>query len=244
MTKIEYIAIPNIPIINIGDDIAQIIVNNCKESNIQICDGDVMVIAQKIVSISENAIVNLNHVIPSEKAIELAKLTGRTPEECQVFIDESTEILEISGRHVVTRHKNGYVCTSAGVDKSNVSNKKDRLVTLLPKNPDESANKIRLEIKEMLGVDIAVIINDTMGRPYRRGAISESIGIAGIEALEEKESQDLFGNPSMSQVALVDEIAAASAILMGESNEQNPIVLVKGIQYTKDENANIRKLLK
>ena len=244
MTKIEYIEIPNIPIINIGDDIAQIIVNNCKESNIQICDGDVMVIAQKIVSISENAIVNLNHVIPSEKAIELAKLTGRTPEECQVFIDESTEILEISGRHVVTRHKNGYVCTSAGVDKSNVSNKKDRLVTLLPKNPDESANKIRLEIKEMLGVDIAVIINDTMGKPYRRGAISESIGIAGIEALEEKESQDLFGNPSMSQVALVDEIAAASSILMGESNEQNPIVLVKGIQYTKDENANIRKLLK
>ena len=244
MTKIEYIAIPNIPIINIGDDIAQIIVNNCKESNIQICDGDIIVIAQKIVSISENAIVNLNHVIPSEKAIEIAKLTGRTPEECQVFIDESTEILEISGRHVVTRHKNGYVCTSAGVDKSNVSNKKDRLVTLLPKNPDESANKIRLEIKEMLGVDIAVIINDTMGKPYRRGAISESIGIAGIEALEEKESQDLFGNPSMSQVALVDEIAAASAILMGESNEQNPIVLVKGIQYTKNENANIRKLLK
>ena len=244
MTKIEYMAIPNIPIINIGDDIAQIIVNNCKESNIQICDGDIIVIAQKIVSISENAIINLNHVIPSEKAIEIAKLTGRTPEECQVFIDESTEILEISGRHVVTRHKNGYVCTSAGVDKSNVSNKKDRLATLLPKNPDESANKIRLEIKEMLGVDIAVIINDTMGKPYRRGAISESIGIAGIEALEEKESQDLFGNPSISQVALVDEIAAASAILMGESNEQNPIVLVKGIQYTKNENANIRKLLK
>lgn len=96
----------------------------------------------------------------------------------------------------------------------------------------------------MLGVDIAVIINDTMGKPYRRGAISESIGIAGIEALEEKESQDLFGNLSMSQIALVDEIAAASAILMGESNEQNPIVLVKGVQYTRDENANIRKLLK
>lgn len=244
MTKIECMAIPNIPIINIGDDIAQIIVNNCKESNIQICDGDIMVIAQKIVSISENAIINLNHVIPSEKAIEIAKLTGRTPEECQVFIDESTEILEISGRHVVTRHKNGYVCTSAGVDKSNVSNKKDKLVTLLPKNPDESANKIRLEIKKMLDVDIAVIINDTMGKPYRRGAISESIGIAGIEALEEKKSQDLFGNLSMSQIALVDEIAAASAILMGESNEQNPIVLVKGIQYTKNENANIHKLLK
>lgn len=244
MTKIEYMAIPSIPIINIEDDIAQIIVNNCKESNIQICDGDIIVIAQKIVSISENAIINLNHVIPSEKAIEIAKLTGRTPEECQVFIDESTEILEISGRHVVTRHKNGYVCTSAGVDKSNVSNKKDKLVTLLPKNPDKSANKIRLEIKKMLGVDIAVIINDTMGKPYRRGAISESIGIAGIEALEEKQSQDLFGNLSMSQIALVDEIAAASAILMGESNEQNPVVLVKGIQYTKNENANIHKLLK
>ena len=94
MTKIEYIAIPNIPIVNIGDDIAQIIVNNCRRSNIQICDGDIIVIAQKIISISENAIVNLNHVVPSEKAIEISKLTGRTPEECQVFIDESTEILE------------------------------------------------------------------------------------------------------------------------------------------------------
>ena len=96
----------------------------------------------------------------------------------------------------------------------------------------------------MLDVDLAVIINDTMGKPYRRGAISESIGIAGIKALEEKESQDLFGNPSKSPVALVDEIAAASAILMGESDEQNPIVLVKGVQYTRVENASIHDLLK
>lgn len=244
MMSIEYIAIPNIPIVNIGDDITKIIVKNCYENNIQICDGDIIVIAQKIVSIAENAIVNLNNVVPSEKAIEIAKLTGRTPEECQVFLDESSEIIEISGRHVVTRHRNGYVCTSAGVDKSNVSDKKDRLVTLLPKNPDESANKIRLAIREMLGVDVAVIINDTMGKPYRKGSISESIGIAGIDALEEKETQDLFGNPSRSQVALVDELAAASAILMGESNEQNPIVLVKGVNYTRNENASIRKLLK
>lgn len=244
MMKIEYIAVPNIPIVNIGDNIAKIIVKNCTESDIQICDGDIIVIAQKIVSISENAIVNLNHVVASEKAIEIAKLTGRTPEECQVFLDESSEIIEISGKHVVTRHKNGYVCTSAGVDKSNVSDKKNRLVTLLPKDPDKSANEIRLAIREMLGVDVAVIINDTMGKPYRRGSISESIGIAGIEALEEKESQDLFGNSSKSQVALVDEIASASAILMGETNEQTPIVLVKGIQYTRNEHASIQKLLK
>ena len=244
MMSIEYIAIPNVPIVNVGDDIAKIIVKNCYENNIEICDGDIIVIAQKIVSISENAIVNLNNVVPSEKAIEISKLTGRTPEECQVFIDESTEILEISGRHVVTRHRNGYVCTSAGVDKSNVSDKKDRLVTLLPKNPDESANKIRMAIREMLGVDVAVIINDTMGKPYRRGSISESIGIAGIEALEEKETQDLFGNPSKAQVALVDELASAAAILMGESNEQTPIVLVKGVNYTRNDNASIRKLLK
>ena len=242
--KNEYIAIPNIPIVNVGDDIAKIIVDNCIESDIQICDGDILVIAQKIVSIAENAIVNLNDVVPSEKAIEIAKLTGRSPEECQVFLDESSEILEISGKHVVTRHRIGYVCTSAGVDKSNVSDKKNRLVTLLPKDPDKSANKIRLAIKDMMGVDVAVIINDTMGKPYRKGAISESIGIAGIDALEEKESQDLFGNPAKSQVALVDEIAAASAILMGETNEQTPIVLVKGVHYTKNENASIRKLLK
>lgn len=244
MAKIEFIAIPNIPIVNVGDDIAQIIVNKCEENNIQICDNDIIVIAQKIVSISENAIVDLNQVVPSKQAIEMAELTGRSPEECQVFIDESTEILEISGRTVVTRHRNGYVCTSAGVDKSNVAKKKNRLVTLLPKDSDESANNIKLAIEEMLGVKIAVIINDSMGKPYRKGAISESIGLAGIDALEEKDSQDLFGNPSQSQVALVDEIAGGAAILMGEADEQTPIVLVKGVHYTRVENANIHKLLK
>ena len=244
MTKIEFIAIPNIPIVNVGDDIAQIIVDKCEESDIRICDGDIIVVALKLVSISENAIVNLNDIVPSKEAIEIAEQTGRTPEECQVFLDESSEILEISGRTVVTRHKNGYVCTSAGVDKSNVSDKKNRLVTLLPKDSDESANKIKSEIEERLGIKIAVIINDSMGKPYRKGAISESIGIAGIDALEEKSSQDLFGNLSISQVALVDQIAGGAAILMGEANEQTPIVLVKGIHYTRVENACIRKLLK
>ncbi len=244
MTKLEYIAVPDVPIIKIGDNIAQIIIRKCEEHNISICENDVIVIAQKIVSISENAVVNLNYVVPTDRAIKIANLTGRSPEECQVFLDESTEILEISGRHVVTRHRNGYVCTSAGVDKSNVSDKKNKLVTLLPKNPDESAQKIRAEIKEMLEVDIAVIISDTMGKPYRRGSIGESIGIAGISALEEKESYDLFGNPSKSQIALVDELAAASSILMGEANEKNPIVIVKGVEFTKSEVSTIKDLLK
>ena len=244
MNQIQFISIPNIPIINIGDDISKILIKNCNENNIQISDGDIIVVAQKIVSISENAIVSLSNITPSEKAIEISKLTGKSAEECQVFIDESSDILKISGKHIITRHRNGYVCTSAGVDSSNVSDKKNRLVSLLPKNPDESAQKIRLAINKHIGVNIAVIINDTMGKPYRKGGIGESIGIAGIKALEEKKSLDLFGNSSKSQIALVDAIAATATILMGESNEQTPIILVKGVQYTKVEDASIHDLLK
>lgn len=244
MKKVEYIAIPNFPLIKTGDDISKIILSSCKSNNIIIEPNDIIVVAQKIVSIAENAIVDLNKIVASDRALEMAKQTGRSPEECQVFLDESSEIIEIIGRHVVTRHKIGYVCTSAGVDKSNVSEKKNRLVTLLPKNPDTSAQKIREKIKSSLGVNTAVIIIDTMGKPYRRGSIAEAIGIAGIKALEEKESQDLFGNVSKTQIALVDEIASAATILMGESNEKSPVVIVKGVKYTKSENSSIKDLLK
>lgn len=244
MKRIEYIAIPDIPIIKVGDDVAAIILKNCKENDITIEDGDIFVIAQKIVSIAENAIVNLNDVKASERAIEIANLTGRSPEECQVYLDESSEIVEISGKHVVTRHKIGYVCTSAGIDKSNVADKKDRLVTLLPKDPDKSAQKIRSKVKEETGKIVAVIINDTMGKPYRKGSIGESIGIAGIKALEEKQSEDLFGNKSSSKIALIDELAAAASILMGESNEKAPVILVKGVEYTVAEDASIKDILK
>lgn len=244
MKKIEYLAIPDFPLIKAGDDIAQIILDYCKTSNIILEPNDIIVIAQKIVSISENAVIDLNNVVASDKALEMAHQTGRSPEECQVFLDESSEIIEIIGRHVVTRHKIGYVCTSAGVDKSNVSDKKNRLVTLLPKNPDTSAQNIRQQIQLSLGVNVAIIINDSMGKPYRKGSISEAIGIAGITALEEKETHDLFGNVSRTQIALVDEIASAATILMGEANEKSPVVIVKGVTYTCSETSSIRDLLK
>lgn len=244
MKKIEYLAIPNFPLIKVGDDIAQIILDSCKNNNITIEPNDIIVVAQKIVSIAENAIVNLNNVVASDEAIKMAEQTGRSPEECQLYLDESTEIIEIVGRHVITRHKIGYVCTSAGIDKSNVSDKKNRLVTLLPKNPDKSARNIRQQINLATGTDSAVIIIDSMGKPYRKGSIAESIGIAGIQALEEKESEDLFGNHSKSQIALVDEIASGATILMGEANEKTPVIIVRGVTYTKSENASIKDLLK
>lgn len=244
MQKIEYLAIPNFPLIKTGDNISQVILDSCNSNNIDIKPNDIIVIAQKIVSIAEDAIVNLNNVIASAEAQKMAEKTGRSPEECQVFLDESSEILDIIGRHVITRHKIGYVCTSAGIDKSNVSDKKNRLVTLLPKNPDESARKIRHQIASSTGINTAVIIIDSMGKPYRRGSIAEAIGIARIKALEEKESVDLYGNSSKSQVALVDEVAAGASILMGEANEKTPVIIVRGVTYTSSENANIKDLLK
>lgn len=244
MKKIEYLAIPNFPLIKTGDNIAQIILDSCKNNEIVIEPDDVIVVAQKIVSIAENAIIDLNNIVPSVKAIKMAEQTGRSPEECQVFLDESSEIIEIIGRNVVTRHKIGYVCTSAGVDKSNVSDKKNRLITLLPEDSDKSARNIRQHIKSVTGTNTAVIIIDSMGKPYRRGSIAESIGIAGISALEEKDSKDLFGNSSKSQIALVDAIAAGASILMGEADEKTPVIIVRGLTYTKSENSSIKDLLK
>lgn len=136
------------------------------------------------------------------------------------------------------------MCTSAGIDKSNVSKSNERLVTLLPKDPDNSAKIIKNKIKEKLNKDIAVIINDSMGREYRKGAISESIGISGIKTIETDEKKDLFNNSTRPQIALIDELASGASILMGEADEKCPIVLIKGVKYTKDDKCKISDILK
>lgn len=243
MKKLEIIAIQNLPIFKENDNLAEIIIESCKKDQIIIEDNDILVIAQKIISKAEGAIVNLKTIVPSEEAITLSEKTGRSPQLCQVYINESNKVLGIKGRMVITEHRIGFVCTGSGVDGSNIATKDRNLVSLLPKDPDKSARQIRKNIYQKINKKIAVIINDSFGKPDREGSYGIAIGIAGISPLEVQKKKDLFGNESNNRIALIDELAAAASILMGQSDESQPVVLIKGAGYTVDENADIKNIL-
>ena len=234
--------IGGMPLVGAGDDLSQLLIDRV-EPLLGFQDHDVLVLAQKILSKAEGAIVDLNTIAPSEKAIELAAQTGRDPRLVQVFLDEAKEILAVKGRMIITRHKLGFVGSSSGVDRSNIAPHNIGKVVLLPSDPDQSARVIRARVQERTGKTIAVIINDSCGRDYRDGSVGMAIGIAGIMAIEAAEKTDLYGNVSRPRIALVDEIAAAASILMGQAGEGVPAVLVRGVSFTPSDESRITDLL-
>jgi len=242
MHIVSLIPIEGIPLIKAGDNLAQLICQACEQYSNKIEDRDIIVIAQKIVSKSENAVIDLNTVTPSEQAIQIANQTGRDPRLVQVYLNEASEVLFIKGRMVITKHKLGFKMSSSGVDKSNVAPQADNIVVLLPQNPDASARRIKSSIKCIMEKETAVIINDSCGRDDRDGSVGMAIGIAGISHLEYRSQKDLFGNQSNSRIALVDELAAAASMVMGQADEKIPVVIVRGIPYTIDEEADIQKI--
>lgn len=236
-------AVQGIPLVQKGQSIGQLIVVACRGQGMEVHDNDVIVVAQKIVSKAEGRVVDLSTIVPSEAAQELADKTGRDPRLCQVYINESAAILGTKGRMVITRHRLGFECTGAGVDRSNVAPHSNATVALLPLDPDLSARRIRATIRELTGHQVAVVINDSFGKADREGSIGTSIGFCGIRYVESRSQQDLYGNPSKSSIALVDEIAAAASLVMGQSDEAIPVVIIRGARYTVDESTGIRDLL-
>lgn len=236
-------ALPGIPLIDEGDDLGRLIVAACRESGIALAEGDILVIAQKAVSKAEGRVVDLKTIVPSAAAEALAHATGRDARLCEVYIQESSEILGTKGRMVITRHRLGFECTGAGVDRSNVAPHAEERVVLLPADPDRSARRIRDSVRELTGQPIAVIVNDSFGRADREGSVGISIGFSGIRSIEERAQQDLYGNPSRSGIALVDEVAAAASIVMGQADEAIPAVLVRGVRFTSDDTTGLQDLL-
>jgi coenzyme F420-0:L-glutamate ligase/coenzyme F420-1:gamma-L-glutamate ligase len=243
MSTITLHSLTKIPLVKEGDNIAILIMDSAVQDNVVIEDGDLVVIAQKIVSKSEGATVKLSEITASIEAQELAEKTGRDARLCQLYLNEAAEVIAVKGRMVITRHKLGYVGSSSGIDRSNVAPHAEEIVVLLPKDPDVSAAKVRTDIKQFTGKTIGVIINDSCGRDYRDGSVGMAIGIAGINALRIDEKVDLFGNPSTSRIAIVDEVAAAASLLMGQANECIPAVVVKGVAYTVSEHATIQDFI-
>ncbi len=239
MQNLSLLAVPDVPRVHKGDDIAEIILERMPDLE----ERDIIVIAQKIISKAEGRICDLRNVVPSSDALELAQKTGRDAKLCQVIIDESEKILEVKGKVIVTQLRNGMVCTSAGVDKSNLDSDSGNKIVLLPEDADRSARIIREKIESVLGKHISVIISDSLGHPSRQGAVGQAIGFSGISGVSKMKGEDFYGNASGSVVNVVDQVASAASILMGQANEGQPIIVVRGMQYERDTDSDISSVI-
>ncbi|MGB9778558.1 MAG: coenzyme F420-0:L-glutamate ligase [Candidatus Bathyarchaeia archaeon] len=244
MKHFAVFALEGFPLVSEGDNIAELIVETAQKNGLEIADGDVIVIAQKIFSKTEKRIVKLKEVSPSMRAVKIAKVTGKSPRFVELVLRETESILKASREALLVKDKRGLVCINAGIDKSNVEGR--GRFALLPENPDLSASKCRVEIKELTGKNVAVIICDTYSRPFRRGQVNFAIGFAGIKPFKDyRGKEDLFGQIlKVKNVAVVDEIAAAAELLMGQAKEARPIVIFKGLKDFVEfsENCSIREL--
>jgi len=242
VNAVKIIAVENLPLITKGDNIAELIYNAAKKQNTPIQEKDVIVITHVAVSKAEGNVVNLDEVSPSERAKEIAQQTEKEPALVEVILRETKEIVRIGPNSLITETKNGIICANAGVDRSNVEG--ERNVVLLPKNPDASAQKIRQEIKSLTGCDVAVIVSDTHGRPFRMGEINVAIGVAGMKPIRDRRGEkDLFGYMlRIKQTAVADELASAAELVIGQANEGIPVAIIRGYNYQVAENASAVEL--
>ena len=238
MKKLELIALEGIPLIKPGDDIVEIIFTSLERNKFQLKDGDILVIAQKIISKSENRYAYLNKIIPTVTASRLSKETDKDPKLVQLILDESTKVVRHKKGVIVVEHKLGFVHANAGIDRSNIeSSKKNPRVLLLPKEPDLSALKIKEKIFGVFNLNIGIIINDSSGRAWRNGIVGIAIGSSGVDVLLDlKGHKDLYGNSlEVTEVGRADEIASAASLLMGQANESFPVVVVRGFSKSTDK---------
>jgi coenzyme F420-0:L-glutamate ligase/coenzyme F420-1:gamma-L-glutamate ligase len=194
-------------------------------------DGDVVVVAQKIVSKSEGRMLDLAAIAPGEAALALAAATGREPQMAQAILDESAEILRPHPAAIIARHRTGHVLANAGIDASNIEGGAHGTVLLWPIDPDASARAIRADLQGQCGKRIGVVIADSMGRAWRIGTVGTAIGCAGIAVLEDRRGKgvDLFGRPLQATViAVADSIAVMAALVLGEGDEGTPVAVVRG----------------
>lgn len=237
MTKaLTLTALPGIPLVESGDDLAYFVIQAYRAAGLEPCDGDVLVVAQKIVSKAEGRYISLDSIDPTPAAEELACEVGKDPRLVELILQQSQEVLRKRPGVLIVQHVLGHVQANAGIDRSNIASDdlNDPRVLLLPENPDRSAQELRKVFRDHLHVEIAVIINDSAGRAWRKGVTGFAIGCAGIEPLRDMVGRpDLFGRAlEVTQIATADELAAAGSLLMGQADEATPVVLARGIRFT------------
>jgi coenzyme F420-0:L-glutamate ligase/coenzyme F420-1:gamma-L-glutamate ligase len=218
-----------------GDDLGAITVAALRDNSLVPEDGDVLVVAQKIVSKAERRYVDVATVRPSERAIALAAEVDKDPRFVEVVLSEATRVVRHRPGLLIVEHRLGFVMANAGIDHSNVAAQDDgERVLLLPVDPDGSAHTLRQRLMDVFGVGIGIIISDSFGRPWRKGTVGVAIGAAGLPAFVDLRGQpDLFGRELLvTETGFADEIAAAAGLLMGQADEAIPIVLVRGLAWS------------
>ncbi len=236
LSQLTLTALPNIPFVQTGDDLAVLILAGLEAAQIRLASGDVLVLAQKVVSKAEGRVLNLDEIIPSDRASELAAITEKDPRFIEVVLSESKEVLRTRLNTLIVEHRLGFVCANAGVDRSNIglhSEGEVEYVLCLPLDPDQTCQTLRQRLHSDTGADVGVIINDSHGRAWRNGTVGVALGVAGFPAL-----LDLRGHPDLfdytlqiTQIGLADELAAAASLLMGQADEGRPIIHVRGVPY-------------
>ncbi len=232
--QVTIIGLQGVPMVQPGDNLGAIAIAALVEADIAPEVGDVLVVAQKIVSKAEGRLVDIGTVTPSARAIKLATETGKDPRFVEVVLSESRRIVRHRANLIIAEHRLGYVMANAGIDHSNVGpGDGAERVLLLPVDPDGSANALREQLIAAYGVPIGVIVSDSFGRPWRRGTVGIALGAAGLPAvIDWRGHPDLFGRAlEVTETGFADEIAAAASLVMGQADEGVPIALVRGLKW-------------
>jgi coenzyme F420-0:L-glutamate ligase/coenzyme F420-1:gamma-L-glutamate ligase len=232
--RLELFAVAGLPLVHAGDDLPTLILAGLDRAGQQLRDRDVVVIAQKIVSKAEGRTVDLATVTPSPEALALAEQVGKDPRIVEVILSDSAKVVRSRPNLMIMQHRLGFVMANAGVDQSNVAEADGhQRALLLPLDADRSAEAIRARLAADTNADIAVVISDSFGRPWRRGTVGVAIGAAGLPSLIDLRGQpDLFGRTlEVSIIGFADEIAAAASLLQGQAAEAQPVVVVRGLEW-------------
>ena len=225
--QIQLIGLTEIPLVNEGDNLQELILKSAELQGISLEEGDILVVAETLISKVEGNFIDLESMVPSTKAIELAEKTGKDPKLVEAIIQESKDIVRVGHDFIVSETKHGFVCANAGIDESNVAAGK---ATPMPVDPDESALQLRDKLENSTQKGLAVIISDTQGRPFREGAVGVAIGVSGINSIWNRQGEiDLYGRQlETTQIAVADELAAAASLIMGQADEGIPVVIIRG----------------
>nr|WP_295000387.1 coenzyme F420-0:L-glutamate ligase [uncultured Methanobrevibacter sp.] len=243
--SIELFGLEGIPIVDGDSDISQIIKDAVENQGCGLNHGDIVLIAETLISKAEENFIRLDDLVPSDFAIRLANESGKDPRLVEAILNESEEVVRVGPNFIITETKHGFVCANAGIDESNVG---DGLATPMPKDADKSASEIREFLEKEFDTEIAVIITDTQGRAFRFGAIGTAIGCSGISPIWRRVGEkDLYGRElETTEIATCDELASAASLIMGQANEGLPVVIVRGFDSfdtLRDTDSNIKSVL-
>jgi coenzyme F420-0:L-glutamate ligase/coenzyme F420-1:gamma-L-glutamate ligase len=240
--RLEVIAIPGVPLVARGHDVAALAKAALVAAQMPLCDGDVLVVTSKILARAEGRFVDLGRVDPSERAVTLGAAIDKDPRFVELVLRESTQVSRQAKGVLVVRHRLGFISANAGIDCSNAvppdaAPGSGPWALLLPENPDASAQAIRRALEADSGARIGVVVSDSFGRPFRFGTVGAAIGCAGLPPLWDRRGErDLYGRVLENTItALADQVAAAADLVAGQADERRPLVLVRGLTFAPSD---------